>query len=60
MMADARARTQELPEGSTAAPKYHRSALLLNTGTDRCLEAGWLAGIAPAEERVSTGRSDSI
>jgi hypothetical protein len=49
MMADARARTQDLPEGSTAAPKVHRSALLLNTGLGRCLEAGWLAGLAATD-----------
>ena len=46
MMADARGRSQELPDGSTAAPKYHRNALLLNTGTGHCLEAAFLAGIA--------------
>ena len=49
MMADARARSQELPDGSTAAPKYHRSALLLNTGTGQCLEAAFLAGIAATD-----------
>ena len=31
------------------APKYHRSALLLNTGTGHCLEAGFLAGIAATD-----------
>jgi len=45
MTADFRARTQEASDGSTAAPKYHRNALLLNTGTGRCLEAAFLAGI---------------
>ncbi|HUJ43134.1 MAG TPA: FG-GAP-like repeat-containing protein [Opitutaceae bacterium] len=49
MMADARGRTEELPNDSTAAPKYHRSALLLNTGTGHCLEAGFLAGIAATD-----------
>jgi hypothetical protein len=49
MMADARARTQELPDGSTAAPKYHRSTLLLNTGTGRCLEAAFLANLAATD-----------
>jgi len=32
-----------------AAPKYHRSALFLNTGLDRCLEAANLAGIASTD-----------
>jgi hypothetical protein len=49
MTADFRARTLELPEGSTMAPKYHRNALLLNTGTGRCLEAAFLAGIAASD-----------
>jgi hypothetical protein len=49
MMADARGRTQEAPNDSTAAPKYHRSALLLNTGTGRCLEAAFLAGISATD-----------
>jgi hypothetical protein len=45
MMADVRGKSQET-ENSAVAPKYHRSALLLNTGTERCLEASILAGIA--------------
>jgi hypothetical protein len=49
MMADARGRTEELPNDSTAAPKYHRSALLLNTSTGHCLEAAFLAGIAATD-----------
>jgi hypothetical protein len=49
MMADARGRTQEPPDSSTAAPKYHRSALFLNTGTGHCLEAAFLAGIAATD-----------
>ena len=43
-MADQRGRTKESPEKSPAAPKYQRSALLLNTGTGRCLEAASLTG----------------
>ena len=46
--ADLRGRTEEPPDG-TAAPKYRRSALLLNTGTGRCLEAASLAGIAATD-----------
>ena len=34
---------------STAAPKYHRNALYLNTGTGRCLEAAYLAGLAATD-----------
>jgi len=34
---------------SAPTPKYHRSALFLNTGTERCLEAGFLAGIAATD-----------
>jgi hypothetical protein len=44
-IAQAREGAVEL-DNSTAAPKYHRSALYLNTGTGRCLEAAYLAGIA--------------
>jgi hypothetical protein len=33
-------------DDSVVTPKYHRSALYLNTGTGRCLEAAYLAGIA--------------
>jgi hypothetical protein len=46
MMADWREKSTDLPDNSTTAPKVRRSALLLNTGTGRCLEAAWLAGIA--------------
>ncbi|HVZ64659.1 MAG TPA: FG-GAP-like repeat-containing protein [Lacunisphaera sp.] len=44
-VADARGRTEE-PADPAVAPKSHRSALLLNTGRGRMLEAAWLAGIA--------------
>ena len=46
--ADARGRTQEI-DNSPAAPKLHRSALLLNTGTGHMLEAAFLAGIAATD-----------
>ena len=49
MMADARGRTEEAPNDSVLAPKYHRNALLLNTGTGHCLDAGFLAGIAATD-----------
>ena len=36
-------------DDSLVAPKYHRSALYVNTGTGRCLEAAYLAGIAATD-----------
>ncbi len=45
-VAGARDRAEDPPERSPGAPKYHRSALYVNTGTDRLLEASYLAGIA--------------
>jgi hypothetical protein len=56
MNADFRARTQERPDGSTA--KYHRNALLLNTGTGYCLEAAYLAGVAATDWTWSTRFED--
>jgi len=49
MTADFRARTSEIPDDAPTAPKYHRNALLLNTGTDRTLEAAFLAGVAATD-----------
>jgi enediyne biosynthesis protein E4 len=48
-LADARGKTAEPADTDTAAPKYHRNALLLNTGRGRCLEAADLAGIAATD-----------
>jgi len=48
-IADARGRTLEPTGNLTAAPKYHRNALLLNTGTGHCLEAANMAGIAATD-----------
>ena len=48
-IAESRGKSADLPDNSTAAPKYRRSALLLNTGTGRCLEAAYLAGIAATD-----------
>ncbi|HWA87072.1 MAG TPA: VCBS repeat-containing protein, partial [Opitutus sp.] len=47
-IAEARGKSAE-PPSPEIAPKYMRSALLLNTGTGRCLEAGYLAGIAATD-----------
>jgi hypothetical protein len=44
-IADARERDEE-NDASTAAQKLHRSALYLNTGTGRALEAAYLSGLA--------------
>jgi enediyne biosynthesis protein E4 len=43
--ADTRGRAKEPPDNSTAAPKYQRNALFINTGTGHFLEAAYLAGI---------------
>jgi len=48
-LADARGRTEEPPNDYKGAPKYHRNALLLNTGTGHCLEAAFLAGVAATD-----------
>jgi hypothetical protein len=45
-IADARGRTEEDPN---AAPKYHRNALLLNTGTGAFQEGAYLAGMAATD-----------
>jgi enediyne biosynthesis protein E4 len=44
-IAESRERDGE-SDSSAGAQKLHRSALFLNTGTGRCLEAAYLAGIA--------------
>jgi hypothetical protein len=48
-LADARGKTAEPADTDTTAPKYHRNALLLNTGRGRCLEAAFLAGLAATD-----------
>jgi enediyne biosynthesis protein E4 len=45
-IADARGRTEENPG---ATPKYHRNALLLNTGTGSFQEAAILAGVSATD-----------
>lgn len=44
--ADSRGRDEEPMDGAAVTPKYHRNALLLNTGMGRMQEAAFLAGIA--------------
>jgi hypothetical protein len=44
-MVDQRGRSKDPAENSATAPKFQRNALFLNTGTNRCLEAAFLAGI---------------
>jgi hypothetical protein len=46
LIADARGRTEETPG---LAPKYHRNALLLNTGTGYFQEGAFLAGVAATD-----------
>ena len=45
-MAETRSHTAEDDSNPDAAPQYERNALYINTGTGRCLEAAYLAGIA--------------
>jgi hypothetical protein len=47
--ASSRSKTRDVPDGSPTAPKYQFSALFINTGTGRCLEAAKLAGIAATD-----------
>jgi hypothetical protein len=47
--ATSRSKTRDTSDNSTAAPKYQFSALFINTGTGRCLEAAKLAGIAATD-----------
>ena len=48
-MANARSLIVDLPDGSASAPFVMHSALYLNTGTGRVLEAARLAGIAATD-----------
>ena len=48
-MAASRSFNPDPPENSTAAPQYMRSALYLNTGTGRFLEAAFLTGLAATD-----------
>jgi hypothetical protein len=48
-MADSRSRTTEDEANPHRAPQYERNALYLNTGTGRCLEAAYLAGLAATD-----------
>ena len=48
-MASSRAQAQREPADPAVAPQYMRNALLLNTGTGRCLEAAHLAGLAATD-----------
>jgi hypothetical protein len=47
--AASRSKAKDLPDDSTAAPKYERNALFINTGTGHALEAAYLAGIAATD-----------
>ncbi|HVU18386.1 MAG TPA: FG-GAP-like repeat-containing protein [Candidatus Didemnitutus sp.] len=47
-LADARAKTEEF-DNASQTQKYHRNALLLNTGTGHTLEAAFLAGISTTD-----------
>jgi len=47
-IAEARGKAEEA-DNAVSTPKYHRSALFLNTGTGRFLEAAYLAGVAATD-----------
>ncbi|HEY5078826.1 MAG TPA: CRTAC1 family protein, partial [Opitutaceae bacterium] len=47
--AASRSKAMDPPDNSSAAMKYERNALLVNTGTGRALEAAHLAGIAATD-----------
>ncbi|HEY1793191.1 MAG TPA: FG-GAP-like repeat-containing protein [Opitutaceae bacterium] len=49
MMADARARLAERPDGTATVAKFPRNALLINTGTGYFQEAAFLAGVAATD-----------
>jgi hypothetical protein len=49
MIADARSRREDPPDGAPGALKYHRNALLLATGTGYCQEGAFLAGVAATD-----------
>jgi len=48
-MAVARGFSVDPPDGSTEAPQYSRNALYVNTGTGRCLEGAFLAGLSATD-----------
>ena len=48
-MAETRARMRVPGEGSNEVRQFPFNALYLNTGTGRCLEAAWLAGLAATD-----------
>ena len=58
-MAGSRARAQLVPDASAVAPQLMRNALLLNTGTDRFLEAAILAGL-PATDWTWSVRFEDL
>ncbi|HVT73592.1 MAG TPA: FG-GAP-like repeat-containing protein [Lacunisphaera sp.] len=48
-MAETRSRGKDPDDGSPAVPNYLRNTVFLNTGTDRVLEAAFLAGLAATD-----------
>ena len=48
-MVNSRILAGDPPEGSSAAPQIYHSCLYLNTGTGRCMEAAFLAGVAATD-----------
>jgi hypothetical protein len=48
-MVNSRSQASEPPDGSSEAPQIYHNCLFINTGTGRCLEAGFLAGLAATD-----------
>ncbi|HWA87069.1 MAG TPA: CRTAC1 family protein, partial [Opitutus sp.] len=48
-MADSRSRNRGAPLASGTVPQYEHTAVYLNTGAGRCLEAAWLLGLAATD-----------
>ena len=48
-MINSRSQAIEPPDRSSEAPQIYHSCLFLNTGAGRCLEAGFLAGLASSD-----------
>jgi enediyne biosynthesis protein E4 len=48
-MANMRSKLNDPPDGSATAPQYLRNAVYINTGIGRCLEAGFLSGLAATD-----------
>ena len=58
-MVNSRSLASDPPDNSTGAPQIYHNCLYLNTGTGRCLEAGFLAGV-PATDWTWSPRFEDL